>query len=221
MYLSDRDLEWAVESGKLVVDPRPNDYGPSSIDLHLDNASQAKIWDIAKFIEQQVTSGNKRPELHIGTYRYDNFSDSFLKKVPSHKPSSNDLVQRRGDDVIVRPTGFLLWQTKEEVGTPPEGAELICFVDGKSTKSRAGMIVHLTAPTIHTSWIGHITLEIVNLGPFDLVLKEDDAIAQLTVARVTSCPAKGAAASSTTYGQRTVHGKAANYPARKRAAKSR
>ena len=59
---------------------------------------------------------------------------------------------------------------------------MICFVDGKSTRARAGIVVHLTAPTIHTSWVGKVTLEFVNLGPFDLVLQEDDVIAQLPTA---------------------------------------
>jgi dCTP deaminase len=214
VYLSDRDLRWAIESGKLFVEPQPveDDFGPSSIDLHLDNVKQAKVWDLAKFKQDQGTVGVNRPELRVGAYQYSDFSDRFLKLVPQQKAAPDDLVQRRGDEVIVRPMGFLLWQTREEVGTPLEGAELICFVDGKSTKSRAGMVVHLTAPTIHTSWSGHITLEIVNLGPFDLILQEGDGVAQITVARVTSCPTKGAKASSTTYGQRTVHGKPKKKP---------
>ena len=108
--------------------------------------------------------------------------------------------------VIVRTGGFLLWQTKERVGTPENGADLICFVDGKSTRARAGIVVHLTAPTIHSSWAGKITLEIVNLGPFDLVLQEDDVIAQLTVAKVTSPPLRTMAGSSQTFQQSSVGG---------------
>jgi dCTP deaminase len=46
--------------------------------------------------------------------------------------------------------------------------------------------VHLTAPTIHAGWEGQILLEIANLGPFDFVLKGGDAIAQLTVATISS-----------------------------------
>jgi deoxycytidine triphosphate deaminase len=46
----------------------------------------------------------------------------------------------------------------------------------------------MTAPTIHAGWNGKITLEIANHGPFHLVLKEGDVIAQLTVASITSSP---------------------------------
>ena len=70
--------------------------------------------------------------------------------------------------------GFVLWQTKEDVGTPEDKADLICFINGKSTRARTGLVVHMTAPTIHSTWHGHVTLEIVNLGPLNIVLEEND-----------------------------------------------
>ena len=50
------------------------------------------------------------------------------------------------------------------------------------------MVVHLTAPTIHAGWSGKVTLEIANHGEFHLVLEENDVIAQITVAAITSSP---------------------------------
>ncbi len=38
MYLSDHDLEEAVKSGQLIIDPPPTEYDTSSIDLHLDDS---------------------------------------------------------------------------------------------------------------------------------------------------------------------------------------
>ena len=49
-------------------------------------------------------------------------------------------------------------------------------------------MVHFTAPTIHAGWSGKITLEITNLGPFDFVFRENDPLAQLTVATISSAP---------------------------------
>ena len=80
------------------------------------------------------------------------------------------------------------------------------FVEGKSTKARAGMVVHLTAPNIHSTWTGNIVLEIVNFGPFDLVFHEGDAIAQLTVCKISSPPDKGVEGTSVTYGRTQVTG---------------
>jgi deoxycytidine triphosphate deaminase len=62
--------------------------------------------------------------------------------------------------------------------------------------------VHLTAPTIHASWSGQITLEIANVGPFHFVLEENDVIAQIVVAMVSSVPAQNMKqAGSVTFGQ--------------------
>ena len=39
--------------------------------------------------------------------------------------------------------------------------------------ARLGLVVHLTAPTIHAGFSGNITLEMVNFGPFHLRLVPD------------------------------------------------
>ncbi len=41
---------------------------------------------------------------------------------------------------------------------------------------------------IHAGWQGKIVLEIANHGPFHFVLQENDVIAQLTVAMISSPP---------------------------------
>jgi dCTP deaminase len=195
MYLSDRDLVWAIKNGQLLVvgGPTPPLIGPTSIDLHLDSADQAKVWDIPKFCAQNKKLGMGHvPELRIGAFEYQEFAGEFQRQPKDEKEANNeDLVFRRGGQIIVKPGGFLLWQTKERVGTPEEGAQLICFVDGKSTRARTGIVVHMTAPTIHAAWgAWNITLEIANHGPFHFVLEEDDVIAQITVATISSIPDK-------------------------------
>ncbi len=65
----------------------------------------------------------------------------------------------------------------------------------------------MTAPTIHAGWEGKITLEIANHGPFHFVLEENDVIAQLTVAYITSTPdLKLKQSQSQTAGQSHVSG---------------
>jgi dCTP deaminase len=212
MFLSDRDLRWAIVQGHLIVtqpDGKPNLIGPTSIDLRLDSADQAKVWDIPKFKSHNKTHGHGDvPELRVGTFDYKAFAGEFQKSPKLIHPgeTTDELVFRRGDEIIVRPRGFVLWQTKERVGTPEEGARYICFVDGKSTKARTGIVVHMTAPTIHAAWgAWNVTLEIGNLGPFDAVLKEDDVIAQITVAMISSVPEQTMkAAGSATAGQTNV-----------------
>lgn len=209
MYLSDRDLLWAIECGKLICDPFPDRIDTTSIDLHLDTIESAKVWDIDKFASRERATGRSRPELYIGQYRLGDFGLEYLVQPPNYLESTEQKVGRRADEIIVKHGGFLLWQTKEVVGTNPDkNADLICFVDGKSTKARTGIVVHLTAPTIHTTWNGKITLEIANFGPFDIVLKPNDVIAQLIVAKVSSPPSKDVTSTSATYGQSSVAGRA-------------
>lgn len=179
MYLSNRDIRWAIECGKLIVDPPPDSFGTgydeTSIELHLDAIDQgARVWDIEAY---------NRDHQH-----------------PRRTGGNPPLVFRRRDpdEVVVQQFGFLLWTTKEIVGTPvvelgsptatQRHPELICFVNAKSSQARTGLLVHFTAPTIHAGWSGKITLEITNLGPFDFVLRENDTLAQLTVATVSSAP---------------------------------
>jgi dCTP deaminase len=203
MYLSDRDLRWAIDQRNLIVEPKPERIDPTSIDLHLDSIDQAKVWDLDAFNRDQHVRGSEPYELRIGKFKYTEFAPEYLK-LPTDDPDKP--VFRRGKQIIVKPGGFLLWQTKEWVGTPEEGASLMAFIDGKSTRARTGILVHLTAPTIHAGWAGNITLEIANLGPFHFVLEEGDAIAQIVVATISSIPAQTMKAGSVTYRQDQVSG---------------
>ena len=207
MYLSDRDILWAVEMGTLIIRPQSK-VDPTSIDLHLDSVEQARIWDTDKLADRNGAAGVDEPEVYLGTFRYAQLSGEYLKPPPPHQRGNhNDKVCRRGDQIVVRPGGFLLWQTKEEVGTPLDNAQYICFVDGKSTRARTGIIVHLTAPTIHAAWYGKVVLEIANLGRLTFVLLEDDVIAQLTVATISSIPQLSHQdAGTSTLGQGNVRG---------------
>lgn len=204
MYLSDRDIRWAIATGGLIL-PNESKVDPTSVDLHLDTVEQAKIWDVAKFQSDLSKGGTTSPELMLGTFKYVDFAGDYLVSPPasSARPPQDDVkVYRDGHRILVRPGGFLLWQTKEKIGTPEKNPGFICFVDGKSTRARTGILVHFTAPTIHAGWSGQVVLEIANLGPFVFVLKEDDVIAQLTVATISSAPeGTHKTAGSSTYGQ--------------------
>jgi deoxycytidine triphosphate deaminase len=120
MYLSDRDLRWAIERNLLIVQapaeiPLPK-IDPTSIDLRLDNASEAKIWDIEGFKRKHDMAGIGEAELRLGTFKFAAFAEEYLIAPPSYRPRSyDDRVCRRGDEVLIRPGGFLLWQTKEKI----------------------------------------------------------------------------------------------------------
>ncbi len=206
MYLSDRDLRFALESGQLIVAPPPAEIDTTSIDLHLDKIEEAKVWDVIAFEEQQREAGAP-PFLGVGKFNHKAFAKKFAVPVPPEEQAGPDAkVYRDGTRVIVKSGGFFLWQTRESVGTPEIDPRLICFIDGKSTRARTGLVVHMTAPTIHAGWWGQVTLEIGNLGPFTLALCEGDAIAQIVVAAISSPPLKKKKAQGIAIGQRNVAG---------------
>ena len=207
MYLSSRDIKWAIQCGKLIVDPPPErlvpakGYDETSIDLHLGHVDKALVWDLDALSRSDRALGRQTdgspPSINLGDFDFNEASDQYLKPVPVGD-GHDRLVFRLGDSIYVRKFGFLVWTTKEWVGTPEvdlvrgtdsqRHPELICFVNAKSTRARTGLMVHFTAPTIHANWGGNVTLEITNLGPFTFVLKEGDALAQLTVATISSAP---------------------------------
>jgi dCTP deaminase len=207
VYLSGRDIRWAIDCGKLIVDPRPEElgrgYDETSIDLHLGPVSAARVWDTDVLAQMNTEAGRAppdgAPEVSLGSFEWEPFARRHQNPIPPYDPkkAGNQLVYLRGDEVVVRRFGFLLWPTKERVGTPKvdpnltgpkRHPELICFVNAKSTRARTGLVVHFTAPTIHAGWDGNVTLEIANLGPFTFILKEGDPLAQLTVATISSAP---------------------------------
>jgi dCTP deaminase len=204
VFLSDRDLRLALQSKQLIVDPPPEVIDTTSIDVHLDHIDQARVWDVPKYAAEQKVAGHDSALLMIGKFNYKQFSQKFTKPVPLGP--TDEKVFRDGNRVVVRPGGFLLWQTKQNIGTPEIDPRLVCFIEGKSTRARTGILVHLTAPTIHAGWWGKVTLEIANLGPFDLGLMENDAIAQITVAAISSPPSERKRQTGIDIGQGTTEG---------------
>ncbi|MGH7040391.1 MAG: dCTP deaminase [Stellaceae bacterium] len=57
--------------------------------------------------------------------------------------------------------------------------------------ARLGLIVHLTAPTIHAGFKGQIQLEMVNLGPNDIILDVGMPICQLIFEMTLGTPVQG------------------------------
>src|SRR4051812_17774791 len=98
MYLSGRDIKWAIACGKLLVDPPPEFFGAgydeTSIDLHLDAIDQgARVWDIeayngafrAAVAGRGISTGSPN-ELRLGTFDFNVISERYLTKVPDEAP---------------------------------------------------------------------------------------------------------------------------------------
>jgi dCTP deaminase len=145
----------------------PCPYQTSAVDLRLGN-------EISFFKEGLAISID---------LRQGGFADLF-------GPNS---VQRRitEDQPFVLGAGKLvLGKTLERVELPIiEGAPcLAARVEGKSSYARCGLLVHFTAPTIHSGFAGTITLELINLGPIPISLFPGAPICQLILEQVSGKP---------------------------------
>src|SRR5207247_790805 len=100
-----------------------------------------------------------------------------------------------GETHTLEPGQFILAKTHEKVtlpmvrnllwGTKPL---LAARIEGKSTFARCGLIIHCTAPTIHSGYSGTITLEITCFGSYPVLLTPGMAICQLLVEEVVQDP---------------------------------
>lgn len=91
---------------------------------------------------------------------------------------------------VLMPGRLVLGRTLERVVLPilDDGNCLAARVEGKSSYARCGLLVHFTAPIIHTGFAGTITLELFNLGPLGIALYPGAPICQLIVETVKGVP---------------------------------
>lgn len=176
MVLSDAGIRAAIEAGDIEIDPRPSEYSPSAVDLLLGDEFQS--WDEEKLRLPGITT-----IVDLAEQKFPITAGAYLKDVPRERDGS----------VIFPPfrekQSHMLAITRERVHLKI-GSKVAARVEGRSSLARLGLMVHITAPTVHAGWNGHITLEMVNLGPFHLRLVPGKTrICQLIIERLESDPA--------------------------------
>ena len=145
----------------------------SAVDLYLDG--EFREWDKKRL--KEVPGGSL--VLDLASQEFSITADAFLR--PAHLEPDGSFILRPGE--------FVLAVTRERIELK-RGVPIAARVEGRSSLARLGLMVHLTAPTIHAGFRGPITLEMVNLGLFHLKLTpEKTAICQLIFERLESPPA--------------------------------
>lgn len=169
MILSDLAIQQALRNKNLIIDPAPlpEHYNTTSVDLRLGNI--LKMWDhIPKGLSFVVN--------------YDDVKIPTLAKYAKDAPLDSDGC------FTLKPQQFILAQTLEKLGLPLS-SNLAARVEGRSSLARLGVVVHLTAPTIHADFGGSVgsplALEIFNMGPFHIRIEPGvSKICQIIVERV-------------------------------------
>jgi dCTP deaminase len=177
MILSDQGIKAALERGQIEITPIPDEdlYTTSAVDLTLGDQFQA--WN-----GQILSVPGTRLELNLEEHQYQLTSRAYIQMLPLEN-----------DGTFVFPPfnklpSHILAKTRQKVHLKPE-ARLAARVEGRSSLARLGLIVHLTAPTIHAGFNGTITLEMINHGPFWLrITPGKTRICQLIFERLESEP---------------------------------
>jgi dCTP deaminase len=112
----------------------------------------------------------------------------FLIPIPDRRidlrvDDPKDHMDRlRCDEYTLKPGASILGSTIEVVKCPHY---LSSRIEGKSSIGRLFVAVHITAGVIDAGWYGQITLEIVNHGPWEIILWKGMKIAQISYFKLT------------------------------------
>ena len=159
MRLCDRDIEAWLDEGRLSINPRPpvERINGATVDVRLGNKFRTFRGHTAAFID---LSGPK-----------DEVSAALDRVM------SDEIVLDEGEAFYLHPGELALAVTLESVTLP---ADLVGWLDGRSSLARLGLVVHVTAHRIDPGWSGCIVLEFYNSGKLPLALRPGMLIGALS-----------------------------------------
>jgi dCTP deaminase len=173
VILSNREILEALEAGDIEIDPFPHrdptatPFNTTAVDLQLGpTITMPRKLPVAQRLDQPYDSA------YVAT-------------------TSDQYTCSAAQPVSLEPNQFVLAQTIERVNLPirPGRPIYAARVEGKSSRARLGMLIHFTAPTIHSGFNGKITLEMINLSQNSIQLVPGVYICQLIFERVSNEPA--------------------------------
>jgi dCTP deaminase len=168
MILPQQQIKQLVKDGSIKFDPPLEDrqWGEASVDLRLGfSFGRLKRAEGMKF----------RLDGGLSTIAKSGLWENFTLKQRNEYGKS--------DTWTLGPNEFVLAMTHESVCI---SNHLIGMVQGRSTYARMGISIHQTAPWIQPGWEGKITLEIANLGPYEIEHTPlVDRLCQLTFFRLS------------------------------------
>lgn len=159
MRLCDRDIEAWLDQKRLVITPRPpvERISGATVDICLGNKFRTFRGHTAAYID---LSGPK-----------DEVSAALDRVM------SEEIVLGDQEVFFLHPGELALAVTYESVTLP---ANLIGWLDGRSSLARLGLMVHVTAHRIDPGWHGCIVLEFYNSGKLPLALRPGMVIGALS-----------------------------------------
>jgi dCTP deaminase len=191
MILCDREIELALDQGRILIVPRPDPklIESTAVDLRLD-----ATLDQWQFPDHDPSLGQEPPRFRpaMPGFRFSDLEKKYTKQVD---------ISAAGFNLVPLPQqNFILAWTVEKIYLP-HTSRLCARVEGKSSLGRMGIGVHVTAPTIHAGFGfnaenpndhgAKLRLEIWNVGPLPVELVAQMRICQLILEEVREVPKAG------------------------------
>lgn len=159
MRLCDKDIFRYLREGKISISPKPEYEQVSglTVDIRLGHKFRVFQDHAAPFID---LSG---PKVEV---------QKALNSV-----MSDEIILEDDQAFFLHPGQLALAITYESVTLP---ANIVGWLDGRSSLARLGLMVHVTAHRIDPGWSGNIVLEFFNSGKLPLALKPKMKIGALS-----------------------------------------
>ncbi|MFY8275140.1 dCTP deaminase [Pseudoalteromonas sp. SSDWG2] len=165
MRLSDTHIKEYLRDERIVITPEPSEQMISgvSVDLRLGNKFRVFQDHRAPYVD---LSGPKE-QLNAAM-------ESIM---------SDEITIGEGDAFFLHPGELALAMTYESVTLP---ADIVGWLDGRSSLARLGLMVHVTAHRIDPGWSGNIVLEFYNSGKLPLALRPNMKIGAMSFETLSS-----------------------------------
>ncbi len=159
MRLCDKDIYASLQRGEIAITPQP-DYEHISgltVDMRLGNKFRIFQAHAAPYIDLSGEKSDVQAQL-----------DSVM---------SDEITIADDKAFFLHPGELALAITYESVTLP---ANIVGWLDGRSSLARLGLMVHVTAHRIDPGWSGNIVLEFYNSGKLPLALRPKMKIGALS-----------------------------------------
>ncbi|CAH9058962.1 dCTP deaminase [Pseudoalteromonas holothuriae] len=165
MRLSDKHIKQAVAEQKIIIEPAPSEDMISGITVDLRLGNKFRVFQ--DYGAPYVDLSGPKDQLNAAM-------ESIM---------SDEIVLEDGQAFFLHPGQLALAMTYESVTLP---ADLVGWLDGRSSLARLGLMVHVTAHRIDPGWAGNIVLEFYNSGKLPLALRPKMKIGALSFETMTS-----------------------------------
>ncbi|MCH1931226.1 dCTP deaminase [Shewanella sp. A25] len=164
MRLTDFEIEQALDEGRIVMEPRPSNEAISGVSIDVRLGGQFRVF-----------------KDHTAPY-IDLSGPSVEVQAALDRVMSEIIDIPEGEAFFLHPGELALAVTFESVTLP---ADIVGWLDGRSSLARLGLMVHVTAHRIDPGWQGKIVLEFYNSGKLPLALRPGMTIGALNFERLS------------------------------------